>query len=37
MVFVFSNDLLFYEFGQRQFTIVLLIILKNLEKEVNNY
>ena len=37
MVFVFSNDLLFYEFDQRQFTIVLLIILKNLEKEVNNY
>ena len=37
MVFVFSNNLLFYEFYQRQFTIVLLIILKNLEKEVNNY
>lgn len=37
MVFVFSNDLLFYEFDQRQFTIVLLIILKNLEKEVNYY
>ena len=37
MVFVFSNNLLFYEFDQRQFTIVLLIILKNLNKEANNY
>ena len=36
MVFVFSNNLLLYEFDQRQFTIVLLVILKNLNKEANN-
>lgn len=37
MVFVFSKNLLLYEFYQRQFTIVLLIFLKNLNKEANNY